>query len=281
MQHFVWRLFIVLPTQTEHEISMGLLSASRTLKEHPPFFCKFSVCLDYCTGFQAFCFVLKALDSEILTPNPPSPIMHFAKQIAYLCNRCKSISSSGGAQYVTSKKKKLFFTSKFNYVADCFATPPMKLKMGQHTGQRLLIANHLDQSLWWTNQKHSAAVRSYLSHSFLQVHGCAFCHPLQIVQLCWAKTIFLSQSRMFWLSFIQFYSADHILSTTADLDVYSNLAVMAIITSFPWLGPLHLVAPSGPFPSRCTLRSKQILTSSSPSTWAIIEPEIIEPIVHD
>jgi hypothetical protein len=29
------------------------------------------------------------------------------------------------------------------------------------------------------------------------------------------------------------------------------------------------------------LRSKQILTSSSPSTWAIIEPEIIEPIVHD
>jgi hypothetical protein len=30
------------------------------------------------------------------------------------------------------------------------------------------------------------------------------------VQLwCWAKTILLSQIDMFWLSFIQFYSADH------------------------------------------------------------------------
>jgi hypothetical protein len=45
---------IVLPTQTEHEISIGLLSASRTLKEHPPFFCKSSVCLDYCTVFWLF-----------------------------------------------------------------------------------------------------------------------------------------------------------------------------------------------------------------------------------
>jgi len=37
----------------------------------------------------------------------------------------------------------------------------------------LLIANHLDQSLWWTNQKHWATVRSYLLHSFLQVHSTA------------------------------------------------------------------------------------------------------------
>ncbi len=49
------------------------------------------------------------------------------------------------------------------------------------------------------------------------MHCCAFCHPLRIVQLCWAKTIFLSQSRMFWLSFIQFYSADHILRTAVGL----------------------------------------------------------------
>jgi hypothetical protein len=28
----------------------------------------------------------------------------------------------------------------------------------------------MDQSLWWANQKHWAAVRSYSLHSFLQVH---------------------------------------------------------------------------------------------------------------
>jgi hypothetical protein len=36
----------------------------------------------------------------------------------------------------------------------------------------LLIANHLDQSIWSTNQKYWAAVRSNLLHSFLEVHNC-------------------------------------------------------------------------------------------------------------
>jgi hypothetical protein len=36
----------------------------------------------------------------------------------------------------------------------------------------LLIANHLDQSLWSTNQKYSAAVMSNLLHSVLEVHNC-------------------------------------------------------------------------------------------------------------
>jgi hypothetical protein len=41
-----------------------------------------------------------------------------------------------------------------------------------------LIANHLDQSrtmgiVSWINQKHWVAVRSYLLHSFLQVHSVA------------------------------------------------------------------------------------------------------------
>jgi hypothetical protein len=54
---------------------------------------------------------------------------------------------------------------------NCFSHPsliiPIKLTPGQQIGQGLLIANHLDESLWWANQKHSAAIRSYLSHSFL------------------------------------------------------------------------------------------------------------------
>jgi hypothetical protein len=51
-----------------------------------------------------------------------------------------------------------------------FATPPIKLKLGQHIYWGLLIANHLDQSLWWANEKHWAAVRLYVLHSFLHVH---------------------------------------------------------------------------------------------------------------
>jgi len=47
-----------------------------------------------------------------------------------------------------------------------FATPPIKLKLGQQTGGGLLITNHLHQSLWWTNQKYRAPVKSYLLHSF-------------------------------------------------------------------------------------------------------------------
>jgi hypothetical protein len=51
----------------------------------------------------------------------------------------------------------------------CFAIPPMKLKLGQQKGRGLLIGNHLDKSSWWTNQKHWAAVKSYLLCSFVQV----------------------------------------------------------------------------------------------------------------
>jgi hypothetical protein len=54
-----------------------------------------------------------------------------------------------------------------------FATPPIKEKLEEQIGGRLLIANHVDQSLWWANQKQWAAVRFYLLHSFLQVHRVA------------------------------------------------------------------------------------------------------------
>jgi hypothetical protein len=40
------------------------------------------------------------------------------------------------------------------------------MKMGQQKGGGLLLANHLDESVWWANQKHWATVRSYLLHSF-------------------------------------------------------------------------------------------------------------------
>jgi hypothetical protein len=60
----------------------------------------------------------------------------------------KNISS--GAQYVTLQK----YFSHPGLVIYFFATPPIKLKLGRQIGGGLLIANHLDQSLWWANQKY-------------------------------------------------------------------------------------------------------------------------------
>ncbi len=46
---------------------------------------------------------------------------------------------------------KMFFSSKFSYLF--FATPSMELKLWQKIGGGLLIANQLDQSLWWYQSK--------------------------------------------------------------------------------------------------------------------------------
>jgi hypothetical protein len=50
---------------------------------------------------------------------------------------------------------------------------PIKLKLVQQISGELLRANNLDESLRWASQKHRAGVRSYLLHSFLQVHSAA------------------------------------------------------------------------------------------------------------
>jgi hypothetical protein len=68
-------------------------------------------------------------------------------------------------------------------------------------GGGLLIANHLDESLWWANQKHWAVVRSYLLHSFLQVHSVAvpfshfnLCNYSEPIPLSWAKRVYCNFS---------------------------------------------------------------------------------------
>ncbi len=105
----------------------------------------------------------------------------------------KSISS--GAQYVTLKK----YFSRPNLVIYFLATPHIKLKLGQQTGGGVLIANHLDQSLWWVNQKHSVVVRSYLLHSFLAAGAQVLLLPFSHFKLCnytepiplpWAKPLY-------------------------------------------------------------------------------------------
>jgi hypothetical protein len=60
---------------------------------------------------------------------------------------------------------KIFLTSKFSYLLFC--DPTHKTEMRTAYRCELLIANHMDQSLWLGNQKQGAAVRSYLLHSSL------------------------------------------------------------------------------------------------------------------
>ncbi len=73
--------------------------------------------------------------------------------------------------------------------------PIHKTKQGLKIGGKLLVANHLDQSLWLTHYKQGASARSYLLHFFWQVH--TFIMPFTNLKklcknavpkpFCWAK----------------------------------------------------------------------------------------------
>jgi hypothetical protein len=91
-----------------------------------------------------------------------------------------------------------------------FATPPIKMNLGRQIGCGLLIANHLDQLLWCFNEKHLWAVSQIIFITLFSAgaHRCwAFDQRPQTVQLCWARTISVRQTDIFWLSFIPFYWA--------------------------------------------------------------------------
>jgi len=96
-------------------------------------------------------------------------VLHWTSLIGPPQQRYQTKSISSGAQYVILWK----YCSHPSLVMYSFATPPIKPKLGQQIGGGLLIANHLDESLWWANQKHWVPVRSYLLHSYLQVHSAA------------------------------------------------------------------------------------------------------------
>ncbi len=138
----------------------------------------------------------------------------------------KSISSI--AEYVVALQKS-FLTSKFSY--SLFFNPTHTANRSGTTKSKppQTISTMVVQSLKW------ARLRSYLLH-FLEVHNvivpygaisemsksqiifitlffggtqcyCALCQQPQTLQSCWAKTIFSSQTGIFWLFFIQFYCA--------------------------------------------------------------------------
>jgi hypothetical protein len=93
-----------------------------------------------------------------------------------------------------------------------FATPPVKLEPGQQIGDGLVIANHLDRSVWCANQRYWEPVRSYLLHSFLQVHRDAapFTSHRNVCNYVEPKPAY------FYISSSKFNVQDRILSTPGD-----------------------------------------------------------------
>jgi hypothetical protein len=106
--------------------------------------------------------------------------------------------------------------SKFSFFF--LATPPITLELHVHIRGGLLIANHLDRSLWLTNQKYSVAVRSNLLHSFLEV--CSYVAPFTSHTSCTnlvQKNQFPELNRhILTFSQINFMVWSHILRTIGD-----------------------------------------------------------------
>jgi len=96
------------------------------------------------------------------------------------------LSTSGDASIAQFLTLHIYFShpSLVVFILLHLATPRLKLKLGQHNGGGPLIANHLDQSWWWANQKHWPPVRSHLLHSLLQVHTVT-------VELYWARPAYV------------------------------------------------------------------------------------------
>jgi hypothetical protein len=115
-----------------------------------------------------------------------------------------STAKTCSARYVTRRK----YFSQPRSVMYSFATPAIKLKLVHQIGGELLIANHMDQSLWWANQKQGPALKSYLLHSFF-CRCTALLRLVPATQLCWAKTIFLSQTGIGWDFFIHYCAGSH------------------------------------------------------------------------
>jgi hypothetical protein len=151
-----------------------------------------------------------------------------------------SKSTSTGAQYVTldNKIKCLSLAFYFGNLTNKTVTAYM---------WRLLIANHLDQSLWSTNQKY----RSNLLHSFLEVHNCVapFTSHDKLHEFGVEKPISWAQPAHFNFFWVTFTVWTHILNTFGDAQI--------IVTSgYPW--PLDTMKSPDFFKSRethnCTIQ---------------------------
>jgi len=116
--------------------------------------------------------------------------------------RCQRVTSS--AQYVTPAK--IFLTSKFSYLL-FFCNPvtlPIQVKL------RLQIAGSSSKPSGPSIMKRHSKPGKISQIIFITLFFsrwqvcCTFCQPQQTVHICWAKTILLNQTPMFWLFFVKF-----------------------------------------------------------------------------
>jgi hypothetical protein len=127
-------------------------------------------------------------------------------------------SVSFSAQYKSSicDSAKIFFTSKFGYLLICSLTH--KTETG--TANRWETIYSKPPGPIRTMGQLETLISSQIIFITLFPRGaqcvCAIYDPQQTLQLCEPKTIFLSQTGIFWLVFIKFYCADHILNTAGD-----------------------------------------------------------------
>ncbi len=116
----------------------------------------------------------------------------------------KSISSD--AQYVTLGK----YFSHPSLVLYSLATPPLKVKLGEQIGGGLINSKPLGPIIMMGQWK--ALSSNWIIFITLFSGGaqrcCPFYQPRQSAQYCGAKTIFLSQTRIGSIFFIQLYCAD-------------------------------------------------------------------------
>ncbi len=117
-----------------------------------------------------------------------------------------SLTASPCAQYVTMQK--YFLHSSFSYLL-FFCNPTQKTETeGLQISRRRLIANHLDQSLWFDHVLlHFSLACAEISYSCLAgvQLSWAFYQPLQsnFYAKVQSQTIFPSQTGMFWFFFTQ------------------------------------------------------------------------------
>ncbi len=143
--------------------------------------------------------------------------------------------------------------SKFSFFF--LATPPIKVKL--HLRERLLIANHLDQSLSSTNHKYWASVRFNLLHSFLEVNNCiaTFTSHWKLHEFGAEKPISWAKLTHFDFSAVCFTVWSHILRTVGD--ALSRYMLNLSMKESPHPNSLHIhyiYSVSEPIPTRIWLR---------------------------
>jgi len=102
---------------------------------------------------------------------------------------------------------KIYFTSKFSYVLFCDPTHKTEIR----TARRGATANSKPPGpiiMMGQSETLSSRLIIFITLFSAGAQRCCACYkPLQHMQLCAAKTIFLSQTGIDWVFFIQFYCA--------------------------------------------------------------------------